>query len=356
MDFTLTEEQDELRGLAATLFEKQAPASRVDQVEAEPECFDRVLWSELAKAGLIGVALPEDVGGLGFGVVDLALVCEELGKVVAPVPLVWTTAAALALRKFGTNEQQQRWLPGVVSGDVVLTCALPQASAGVTADGNALTGSIIGVPYAHVADAVLVPVGERLFVVRPDHVAPGRATSREVYAEVVLDNTPAEPLGGDGAASWLSDRLLVALAALQAGVTAGALSMAADYTSNRKQFEKPLSSFQGVALKAADGYIDNSAIRATTLQAAWHLDEGHPAARVHVLSAAWWAAEGGQRTVHITQHIHGGIGADITYPIHRYFLWGKQIELLVGGASAILARLGEELVSHPEVGDAVVLA
>jgi acyl-CoA dehydrogenase len=355
MDFTLTEEQEELRGLAASLFEKDASATRVEQVEAEDECFDRTLWAGLANAGLLGVALPEDVGGLGFGLVDLALVCEELGRVVAPVPLVWTTTAAMTIAAHGSEDQRSKLLPGVVSGAVVLTSALPQAAAGVQVDGDTMTGTIIGVPYAHVADAVLVPIGERVYVVRPEQVAAGRATSREVYAEITLDRTPAEPLGGDGASAWLSDRLLVALAALQTGVTAGALRMTADYTSSRKQFEKPLSSFQGVALKAADGYIDNSAIRATTLQAAWHLDEDHDDARVHVLSAAWWAADGGQRTVHTTQHIHGGIGADITYPIHRYFLWGKQIELLIGGASATLARLGDELVAHPQVGDAVTL-
>jgi acyl-CoA dehydrogenase len=261
----------------------------------------------------------------------------------------------MVIAAHGTDEQKARWLPGVVSGDVVLTSALPHASAGVHVDGDTLTGTIVGVPYAHVADAVLVPVGERVFVIRPEQVEAGRASSNEVYAEVTLDSTPAEALGGDGVAAWLSDRVLVALAALQAGVTGGALRIAADYTSNRKQFEKPLSSFQGVSFRAADGYIDNSAIRATTLQAAWHLDEGHDDARVHVLSAAWWAADGGQRTVHSTQHIHGGIGADVTYPIHRYFLWGKQIELLIGGASATLARLGDELITHPHVGDAVTL-
>ena len=74
-----------------------------------------------------------------------------------------------------------------------------------------------------------------------------------------------------------------------------------------------------------------------------------------MLTAAWWAAEAGQHAVHITQHLHGGMGADITYPVHRYFLWGKQIELLLGGASAMLAELGETLESHPEAGDAVRL-
>jgi acyl-CoA dehydrogenase len=152
----------------------------------------------------------------------------------------------------------------------------------------------------------------------------------------------------------LWQRIAVGLAGVQAGVTEAALRLAADYTSGRKQFEKPLSSFQGVSHKLADGYIDNVAIRSTMLQAAWHLDQGHEAVE-HVLTAGWWAAEGGQRCVHITQHVHGGIGADITYPVHRYFLWGKQLEAMLGPGSALLARLGDALVDLPDAGDAVTV-
>ena len=131
--------------------------------------------------------------------------------------------------------------------------------------------------------------------------------------------------------------------------------MTAAYTSSREQFGKPLSTFQSVALKAADAYLDTTAIQSAARQAAWSLDAGADAT-LAVLTAAWWAAEGGQHCVHLTQHLHGGMGADITYPVHRYFLWGKQIELLLGGASALLAELGDVLVSRPEAGDSVVLS
>jgi acyl-CoA dehydrogenase len=302
---------------------------------------------------LLGVALPEGVGGLGLGLVELALVCAEQGRVVAPVPFVWNATAAMAVAMHGSPTQQDEWLAGVVTGDVILTAALPHATGQLRIDGGVASGTVPAVPYAHVADAVLLPVGDQLYIVRPRNGRFGRATSREVYAEVTLDGEPAEPLGGIGSASWLWQRTLVALAGVQIGVTAGALRMAADYTSGRKQFGKPLSSFQGVALKAADGYIDNAAIRSTAMQAAWHLDQDSDDADLHVLSAAWWAADGGQHCVHLTQHVHGGIGADVTYPIHRYFLWGKQIEILVGGASAIAASLGEALIDRPDAGDAI---
>jgi acyl-CoA dehydrogenase len=222
------------------------------------------------------------------------------------------------------------------------------------------------VPYAHVADAVLLPVGERLFLLdlrgSSVEVVSSQATNRELEGELVLDGASLESVGGDGGAAWLQRRIRMALAATAAGVTRAALTMTAKYTSEREQFEKPLSTFQGVALKAADAYVDTTAIRAAALQAAWLLDQGDggttdsPQAAAAVLSAAWWAAEAGQHCVHITQHLHGGMGADITYPVHRYFLWGKQIELMVGGASALLAEIGDVVASDLPLGDEIIIA
>src|SRR5438067_2088438 len=157
MDFTPTEEQNELRQLAATIVERITP-TRLDDVEATAESFDRALWADLAQAGLLGISLPEDAGGHGLGLVEFALVCEQIGRVVAPVPFVWTVGAALAIAAYGSDEQKARWLPGVVSGDIVLTCALPQGTTGVRIEGHRLTGTCVGVPYAHVAATVLVPI------------------------------------------------------------------------------------------------------------------------------------------------------------------------------------------------------
>jgi acyl-CoA dehydrogenase len=143
---------------------------------------------------------------------------------------------------------------------------------------------------------------------------------------------------------WILDRALLGLAAISIGVCEEAVRMAAEYTNGREQFGKPLATFQGAQIKAADAYIDTECIRVTTQQAAWKLDEGRDAS-ADVLVAKWWASEAGQHAVHMTQHLHGGMGADIDYPVHRYFLWGKQIEDTLGGASATLARLGAELTS-----------
>jgi alkylation response protein AidB-like acyl-CoA dehydrogenase len=359
MILTLDETQDELRGLATQIFTGRAGVERVEQVEATEEAFDRDLWRALADAGLLGVAIPEAYGGLGFGSVELGLVCEQLGRVVAPVPLVPTACAAQLIAYAGTPEQQQRWLPAVADGSAVIAVAAPQSVMRFQRDGDRMSGRLIGVAWAHVADLLLVPVGDTVVAIDPaaDGVTASRGltTAREVTLTLTLDSVAAEPIGGPGSAQWLHQRWLTALAAMQAGVTDGALRMTASYTSTREQFGKPLSTFQAVALKAADAYLDTTAIQSSARQAAWCLDADVDAT-LAVLTAAWWAAEGGQHCVHLTQHLHGGMGADVTYPVHRYFLWGKQVELLVGGASALLAELGDALAERPEAGDSIVLA
>src|SRR3954470_2599341 len=358
MNFDLDDTQQEIRSLAADVFGRLATSSRLEAVDATPDRFDRELWGELARVGLLGVAVAEEYDGLGLGLVELSLVCEQLGRAVAPVPYVATVCAGLVLAAHGSGDLQEEWLPRIASGDAVIAVAPPQSTVGVSIDGGTLSGDVIGVPWAHVADRVLVPVGDRLWLVdaASDGVtaARGETTAREIALDLRLDDVPAEAVGDEIAASWLHDRWLTAWAGVQAGVTGAALRLTADYTSGREQFGKPLSTFQGVALKAADAYVDARVIAAAALQAAWSLDAGVDAA-LAVQTAAWWAAEGGQRCVHVTQHLHGGMGADVTYPVHRYYLWGTQIELLVGGGSALLASLGDALADRPDAGDALVL-
>jgi 3-oxocholest-4-en-26-oyl-CoA dehydrogenase beta subunit len=368
MDFTFSEEQDAVRDLAAQIFEGHATTERVKQAERSDEHVDRELWLALADAGLLAIAVPEEHGGSGLGIVELCLLLEQQGRRVAPVPL-WPTLVlgALPIAEFGTPEQQQAWLPGVARGDVVLSAALSETGANealhtqVTATRDRHTWMLDGakpsVPAAHVADRVLVPAstgdsGLGVFLVDPGGPGVERTvaatTDRQKVGHLEFAGAPAEQLGDDGRSvtAWMLDRALVGLCALQVGVAEGALRMAADYTSERQQFGRPLSTFQGVALKAADAYIDTEAMRVTLWQAAWRLTAGLDATK-EVMVAKWWAAEGGQRVVHITQHLHGGMGADVDYPVHRYFLWGKQIEDTLGGASAQLARLGQALAEAP---------
>jgi alkylation response protein AidB-like acyl-CoA dehydrogenase len=264
---------------------------------------------------------------------------------------------ALPVAEFGTAEQQKRWLPGVGSGEVILTAALgdgARATATRVGDGWRLDGECLSVPAAPVATRIIVPArtDDGIVVALADPTARGvtvepvATTNRERQGHVVLDGLVVgdDEILGDGTTGpaiveWTRQRAVTGLCALQVGVAEEAVRRAAAYSSSRIQFGRPLSTFQGASLKAADAYIDTEAMRVTMWRAAWLLAEGRDAA-AEVAVAKWWASEGGHRVVHVAQHLHGGLGADIDYPIHRYFFWGKQIEDTLGGASAHLAALG----------------
>jgi 3-oxocholest-4-en-26-oyl-CoA dehydrogenase beta subunit len=368
MDFAFTDEQEAVAEAASGVFEGLATVERITEVETGEDRFDAVLWSALADANLLGLAVPEVHGGSGLGLTEVCLVLEQQGRTVAPVPL-WATLVlgAMPIAELGSDEMRRRWLPGVVSGEVRLSAALtevaasptrrPAVRADVDGDGYRLVGTASAVPQAHLAARVVVPAdtGRGVVVVLVDPRAEGASleraltTDRQVHPHLRLegvqvspDDVLAGPGDGDDALQWMLQRAQAGLCAIQLGVTEEAIRLAAAYLSERHQFERPLATFQGAKMRAADAFIDSECIRVTLWQAAWRLDTGRPAS-VAVAAAAWWAAEAGQRVVHATQHLHGGIGADISYPIHRYFFWGKQIELMLETPNAGLARLGASL-------------
>ncbi len=223
-------------------------------------------------------------------------------------------------------------------------------------------------PWAHVADRVLVPAatddgGVLVAVVDPRAagvtVEPAETTNHEIHPHLHFDGVvlPASDVLGGGSrggagsgtagadmVDWLLARAWTAMSAVALGVCESAVERTARYLNERVQFGRPLSSFQGTMLRAADAAIDIEAMRVTLWQAAWRLDEGLEASEA-VTVARWWSGEGANRVVHAAQHLHGGMGADIDYPIHRYFLWGKQLEVVLGGPSAHLARLGRQVVA-----------
>jgi acyl-CoA dehydrogenase len=374
MDFSFSEEQEAVRELAGRIFSDLSTHERLRELESDPEGdrFDVKLWSELASAGLLGIALPEEVGGAGLGFVETGLLVEEAGRTAAYVPVIETLAAAApAIARFGTEAQRQQWLPGVVSGDKVLTTALvelggtpeaPSVVAERTGDGWTLSGSKSCVPSGTIADAVLVParVGpDEVAVFIVDTSAAGVSRQRQPTntgrpeAVLTFAATPVGPdalLGStqDGASiiEWLVQRSTAAVALAQAGAAAAALALVAEYTKTREQFGKPIATFQAVGQRAADAYVDTEAIRLTAWQAAWRIGEGLPADK-EVAIAKFWAADGGQRVVHAAVHLHGGVGVDRDYPLHRYFLMTKHLELTLGGATEQLLTLGAALAAEP---------
>jgi len=373
MDFAFTEEQDAFRELAHKIFADHCTHEKLRAVEQTQEWFHRGLWDELARANLLGMALPEDVGGSGLGFLELAVLLEEQGRAVAPVPL-WPTLvlAALPINLFGSDAQRRQWLPGVARGETILTAAFVEngyddpATILATArrDGSTwrLDGAKTCVPAAHLAARILVPArtgdaAAGVFLVDP-HAAGVQlrrdvATNGEPQFELELsgatvgaDDVLGDPQGGGAIVDWTLQRAVAALCATNVGVADAALRMTATYLTNRKQFGKALATFQAVAQRAADAFIDVKSIRLTATQAAWTLSAGEDGDAA-VAVAKSWACEGGQRVAYAAQHLHGGIGVDRDYPLHRYFLYARHIELTLGGSTAQLRAIGRWLADTP---------
>ncbi|MDH6544602.1 acyl-CoA dehydrogenase [Streptomyces sp. SPB4] len=343
MDFHPTEEQSAAAGLAARIFRDLATHERL---AAAGTGSDAELWKALTSAGL--TAAVEEVGLLG-----LVLLLEEQGRTTAQVPYAATCAyGVLPVAAHGSPAQRAALLPALGSGEAVATGAFPgHGRITATPDGR-LTGTAPAVPWLRDATHVLVPDGRRaLWLVRTDApgvtTAPVETTAPWSAGRLTLTGAAAERLGGEDAYERVLAGARTAFAGLQAGVCAGSLARAVEYTSTREQFGRPLSTNQGVMLRAADAYMDTEAIRVTAYEAAWRIDEGL-GAREHALTAAWWASEAGKRVVHTGQHLHGGMGADLDHPVHRHFLWGRQLDAYLGCGSALLAELGDTLAATQE--------
>ncbi len=218
----------------------------------------------------------------------------------------------------------------VVGADRAATLLVPARTGEATSAVFLVDPSAEGVALAR-EEAVS---GEPQWTVRLDGVV--------VSAEVVLG---AADQGGE-IVGWIADRMMAAICAMQTGVCEEALAITARYVNTREQFGSKLGTFQAVGHRVADAYIDTEGIRLTALQAIWRLEAGVDA-HDELMVAKYWAAEGAQRVVHAAQHLHGGIGMDLDYPIHRYFRWAKVLELTLGGASPSLLALGQSLVAQP---------
>ena len=349
MDFGLTEEQTELAGLTRKILaERDAP------------------WGDLAAAGVLAAGLPPALGGAGLGLLEQCSVLIELGRSASSVPyLASVVLGAGALAAFGTAAQLQGWVVPAGQGSVVLTAALaeedgddprvPSARA-ERADGQwVLSGVKTAVDAAPEADLFLVPCaspdGVRVFLVEPSDVGvrvePQQLTDfasagRVVLSRVVLSDDRVLGGVGDAVADWLVARATVGLCAMQSGVIERALELTAEYAKSRVAFGRPIGSFQAVTQRLADAFVDVEAVRLTLWQAAWLLSAGSAAA-TEVATAKFWAAEAGHRVAHTAVHVHGGMGIDVTYPVHRYFVAAKRNEFALGGATVQLRRIGGAL-------------
>ena len=375
MDFTLSEAQDELGGLARKILAGRGVAGHgVRGVPggaerppglAEWDTPDRQ-WADLAAAGVLAAGLPETLGGAGLGLLEHCSVLTEIGRATSEVPyLASIVLGAGAIAEFGSPDQQDRWAGPAGRGSVVLTAALseedgddprfPSTQAERAGGRWRLSGVKTAVPAAPRADLFLVPAatpgGVVVFLVSPSEVTvePQQLTDFAEAGRVVLDGVTLDDdrvLGGPGQGTeitgWLVSLATVGLCAMQAGVIERALELTAEYARNRVQFGRPIGSFQAVAQRLADAYIDVEAVRLTMWQAAWLLASGGEAGTA-VATAKFWAADAGHRVAHTAVHVHGGLGIDMSYPVHRYFVAAKHHEFALGGATEQLRRIGANL-------------
>lgn len=366
MNFSYTDEQQAIFDLAGQILSEGAPAARLLEIEnAEGPRFDPTLWAQLGEAGLVGLAVPEAYDGGGCGFVEAAGVMEQIGKTTAPVPFFETVVlGAMAIEAFGSEKLKKAILPEVAAGQRILTAALVEAESSIAkpstrasreGDGWKLDGAKAFVPAAEIADQILVSAttaeGLAIFVV--DREASGvtleslSTTSRMPESMmqlegVVVDSGALVGSVGQGGEiiEFIDLRANAALCNLALGVCEAALDLTAEYSKTRKQFDQPIAMFQAVSHREADAYVDTQSIRLSALEVAWMISVGRDA-REELAIAKHFASEAGYRVTFSAQHIHGGIGVDREYPVHRYYVYARHLELVLGGSTHHLRRLGK---------------
>jgi alkylation response protein AidB-like acyl-CoA dehydrogenase len=340
MDFELDEQAQAIKDLTAQVLGDASAHEHLREIErGDGPRFDEKLWASMAETGILGAFVPEAHGGAGLGLVALGEALEAAGRTAAAAPM-WETIAlgVLPVAEFAPDALASEVLPAVVAGEMVLTAGwhdegstplVPTTVASRSGDSWALTGTKICVPSGMIADAVVVP-----------------AAVEGGSVGLFLAEAPAELIAeGHDALEWAYQRAVASQCSFTAGICGADLDLTAEYTKTRKQFDVAIATFQAVAHRAADSFIDNEAIHITAQSAMWRLENGHPAAK-EVDVAKFWAASGSARIIQAGQHLHGGIGVDRDYPLHRFFYAAKQMELSLGTGIEHLTELGRRLAAE----------
>lgn len=374
MDFAFSEEQKMLRDSARDFLKSECPKTMVGELEESDPGYSPKLWKKMAQLDWMSIIVPEAYDGMGWGLLDMAVLFEEFGRAAMPGPMFATVMGTLAILEGGTEAQKQKFLPHVVSGKLILTLAMEEPDAvydpkfvGVRATGNndryTINGTKLFVPYAHVANYLVVVTrtagdpgdekGITVFVV--DAKSPGiRLTPIKTIAadkqfQVDFEDVAVssdDVIGDLNNGISMVRAVLEKAAAIQCAEAAGGaqqeLDMTAKYTKEREQFGRPIGTFQAVQHRLADMYIDARAARWTTYQAVWRLGEGLPAGRELAIAKAI-TSKACQRVAFSAQQLHGGIGVDLDYDLHFYYRRAKAFELKFGSPSFHLEALGAEI-------------
>ena len=358
MDFTLDETQQAVAEAARGVLRRDVEGTGGEVLRGDPG-YDEALWKEMAKAGLLTLALPENLGGAGLDAAETAVVLTEVGRTVAAVPALATLAlGVLPLVRLGSAAQQQAVLAEVEHGRV-LTAALNEVSAPMPAspatvarpDGDlfVVNGTKVAVPYAAAAYRMLVPTSAGVVLVDPQAEGvtltrtPTSTGSPEYTVRLSDVRIPvSDRLDGDAAELY---RCAVAGAgAVADGLLSGAMELTAKHVATREQFGKPLATFQAVAQQIADIYVTSRTLHVAALSAGWRLGAGLDAQQDLNVLGYWLAAEL-PAALQVCHHLHGGLGVDVTYPLHRYSSQALDLARLVGGAAYRLDLLGAQCSS-----------
>jgi len=318
MDHRISDEQRAIADLASNLFAGDG---------ATPPA-----WATLEKAGLPQLLVPEAMDGVGLGQVELALVLIEQGRGLVALPLWQNALAALAL-----GEASGERLALAIDGDVTAT---------ESNDGWTLHGKAVAVAGAGESARLVTVADGRLFIVDLQGAGIARSdgvlTDGQASSDLSFTGTPARVLAHD--AAWLLARAAACVAALAVGVARGAVERTAVYVGTRHQFDRPIGSFQAVAQRMADAFTDVEVAQTLAMELAWRIDAGADLG-TSVEVATYWANQCSHRVAHAAMHLHGGIGADTSYPIHRVLLMSRALEMMLGGPHRQIARIGERLAA-----------
>jgi len=364
MNFDFSPDQKSLRDQARKFLAEHASSARVRGILDTDTPYDAELWRGMAEMGWTGTAIPEVYGGAGFGHLELCVLAEELGRVVAPTPFASTIyLAAESLLLAGTEAQKRRWLSRVASGDAIGCFALAEGPETPTADtlaarakNGALSGTKAPVVDGDVADFAIVAAradrGVSLYLVDLHAAGVDRSPFRTVdptrsVASIAFADTPAEPLGEPGAGFALIERVLDRAAVLvafeQVGGGQAALEMARDYAIGRFAFGRPIGSFQAIKHKLADMYVAVELARSNAFYGAWALSTDAPELPVAAAAARVSASEGYFHAAKENIQTHGGMGFTWEFDCHLHYRRAKLLGLMLGGVprwkDLLVARL-----------------
>lgn len=330
--------------------EQQAVADVVNSV------LDREsTWEALVSGGVTALGVPDRLGGDGVGLPEIATALTEIGRHGTVSPALATLGLGLLpLLEMAGEDQQNRFLDGVAKG-AILTAALNEPGTALpdrpatTLSGGRLNGTKIAVPYASQASWMLVSTDTGIAVVSPaaDGVrltkTPNSAGGEEfavTFSDVEVDSSAVLQ---DGNVQRLNQLVLAAVGAFAAGLVAGAVRLTADYVTNRHQFGRPLATFQSVSAQLADVYIASRTLALASTSVIWRLAEGRDAADdLDVL--AYWLTSQAPPAMQTCHHLHGGMGMDVTYPMHRYYSSIKDVTRLLGGPAYRLDLVGAQCI------------